>query len=203
MANIREIAHFCSDLRLFDYLLTIYITMNLIGYLLDILKFAVAGLIIFFIAWLFVRAYLKENLNFQSLELKKAGLKHTLPLRLQAYERIVLFLERINPANMLVRLHIAGMSACEMQNMILSDIRAEYQHNISQQIYVSDRAWSIAKKIKDNTISMVNSTVDALPENASSIDLSKSILKHLAALEEDNPYDVALSIVKRDIQSLF
>ena len=203
MTNIREIAHFCSGCRLCDHLLTIIPPMNELSYLFDIIKFAIAGLIVFFVGWFFIRAYIQEKFNFRLLELKKAGLEHTLPLRLQAYERTVVFLERINPANMLVRLHIAGMSAREMQNMILADIRAEYQHNISQQIYVSDRAWSVVKKIKEDTISMINGAVNALPENASALDLNKSVLTHLAGLETENPYDVALSIVKRDMQSLF
>lgn len=137
------------------------------------------------------------------LEIKKESLKHTLPLRLQAYERTILFLERINPANLLVRLHVSGMSAREMQAIIVSDIRNEYQHNISQQIYVSDNTWNVVKKIKDDTISIVNSAVTALPENATSGDLSRSILIHLAGLETENPYDIALKIVKQDVQSLF
>lgn len=172
-------------------------------YLLDIIKFAIAGLIVFFIGWFFIKAYLSETLNHQTLELKKAGLKHTLPLTLQAYERTVLFLERINPSGMLVRLHVPGMSATEMQTLIITEIRAEYQHNISQQIYVSDRTWSVVKKIKEDTIGMINNAVKVLPENSSSIDLSRSVLTHLANLETENPYDMALSIVKRDIQSLF
>lgn len=177
--------------------------MNSIAYLLDIVKFALAGLIIFFIGWFFVKTYLDQRFNFRSLEIKKESLKHTLPLRLQAYERTILFLERINPANLLVRLHVSGMSAREMQTIIVSDIRNEYQHNISQQIYVRDNTWNVVKKIKDDTISIVNSAVTALPEHATSGDLSKSILIHLAGLETENPYDIALKIVKQDVQSLF
>ncbi len=177
--------------------------MNAIDYLLDILKFSAAGLIVIFTAWFFIKDFISERFNYQNLELRKAKMDHTLPLRLQAYERTVLFLERINPASLLIRLHISGMSAREMQNIILSDIRAEYQHNISQQIYVSDITWAIVKKIKDDTISMVNNTVNALPADASALDLSKTILSHLAGLESENPYEVALSIVKRDVQSLF
>ena len=115
----------------------------------------------------------------------------------------VLFLERINPASMLVRLHVSGMSAREMQNLILSDIRAEYQHNISQQLYVSDHAWKVVKKIKEDTIGLVNDATKSLPESASAIELSKAILTHLATLESENPYDTALMIVKQDIQQLF
>ena len=177
--------------------------MNELTFLLDIIKFALAGLIVFFTSWYFIKPFLIEKFNFQRLELKKAGLKHTLPLRLQAYERIILFLERINPSSLLIRLHVPGMSAREMQKIIISDIRAEYQHNISQQIYVSEKAWIVVRKIKEDTIGIISSAANALPEDASSMDLSKSILTHLANLETENPYDVALSIVKRDIQSLF
>jgi hypothetical protein len=177
--------------------------MNGLAYLLDILKFALAGLIVFFVAWVFIKEYLKEQSNFRHLELRKESLKHTLPHRLQAYERTILFLERINPSNLLLRLHVSGMTAAEMQAIITADIRAEYQHNISQQIYVSATTWNVVKKIKDDTISIVNSAANALPENSSSGDLSRSILIHLAGLETENPYDVALNIVKHDIQSLF
>jgi translation initiation factor 2B subunit (eIF-2B alpha/beta/delta family) len=104
---------------------------------------------------------------------------------------------------MLIRLHVPGMSAREMQGLVISDIRAEYQHNISQQIYVSDSAWKTVRQVKEDTVSMINSAVNALPENASSVDLSRAVLSHLANLETDNPYDLALNIVKGDMQSLF
>ncbi len=177
--------------------------MNEIDFILDIVKYSLAGLIVFFTGWFFIKTYLREKHSFRRIELKRAGLKHTLPLRLQAYERTVLFLERVNPSNMLIRLHTPGMSAREMHSQIISDIRAEYQHNISQQIYVSDVAWATVKQVKEDTISMINSAVNGLPENASSVDLSRAILTHLANLEAENPYDIALRIVKRDMQSLF
>jgi hypothetical protein len=104
--------------------------MNETEFILDLLKYAFAGLIVFFTGWFVIKNYLSEMFNFQRMELEKAGLKYTLPLRLQAYERTVLFLERINPESMLIRLHVSGMSALDMQGLIISDIRAEYQHNI-------------------------------------------------------------------------
>ena len=177
--------------------------MDSIRHLLDIVKFALAGLIVFFVAWAFVKAYLDQRFNFRMIELKKESLKLTLPLRLQAYERTTLFLERISPPNMLIRLHVPGMSAREMQQVIIADIRAEYQHNISQQLYVSATTWNVVKKIKDDTVTIVNSATGALPDHATAADLSKSILVHLAGLESENPYEVALNIVKKDVQALF
>lgn len=177
--------------------------MDASAYLLDLLKYIVAGLAVFFAGWFVVRNYLSGLPDYKMYELQKAYQSHTLPLRLQAYERLVLFLERINPSNMLIRLHVSGMTAKEMHHMIISDIRNEFQHNISQQLYVSNTAWSIVKKIKEDSISLVNSAVQNLPEHASGVDLSKAILNHLATLETDNPYDVALLLVKKDIQQLF
>jgi hypothetical protein len=80
--------------------------MNDITFLFDIIKYTFSGLLVFFAAWYFVKPLLMQNLNVQRLELKKAEHIHILPLRLQAYERTVLFLERINPSNLLVRLHV-------------------------------------------------------------------------------------------------
>ena len=174
-----------------------------LDFFIDILKLTLAGILIFFVVWYFLKEFIQQALTQKSDNVIKPGFEHTLPLRMQAYERITLFLERINPANMLLRLHISGMSAREMQNIILADIRDEYQHNIAQQIYVSYTAWATVKKMKDETIGLINNAVQGLPENASSVDLSRVILTHFAKLEIENPYDVALRIIKRDIQQLF
>ena len=171
-----------------------------LAFFFDLIKFTISGLIVFFVGWYMVREYLDRQKSQNNREIKLASMAHTLPLKLQAYERITLFLERINPTNLLVRLHVAGFSAREMQNVILSDIRAEYQHNISQQIYVTDTSWHVVKKMKDETIGMIHNAVTGLPDNASSVELSKVILTHLANLEDENPYEKALEIVKQEVQ---
>ena len=177
--------------------------MNETNFILDILKYTLSGIIVFLVGWFFIKNFLNEKINLQRLELKLESMKLTLPLRLQAYERTILFLERINPSSILIRLHSPGISTQEMQAILIADIRAEYQHNISQQIYVSDTTWAVVKKIKEDTIVLINSAANALPNDSSSLELSRAILTHLANLEEENPYDLALSIVKRDMQSLF
>lgn len=177
--------------------------MNELSYFLEILKYIIAGSAVFFVGWFFVRTHLLENQNARLLDLKKAALPQTLPLRLQAYERVVLFLERINPANMLLRLHVSGISAREMHGLILADIRAEYEHNVTQQLYLSPTAWSTVQKVKEETLSIINAAYRQMPAEASGAELSKTILARLASLETTNPYDVALNIVKHDIQQLF
>ncbi|MFA5244048.1 MAG: hypothetical protein WC380_01995 [Pedobacter sp.] len=177
--------------------------MNITYYLLDILKYTLSGLIIFFTAWYVIKEHLSQRLNARLIDLKKENVRQTLPLRLQAYERVVLFLERVNPVNLLVRLHNPGMTARQLQHVVIEEIRAEYQHNISQQIYVSDQTWNVVKKIKEDTIALISNVANALPEDASSLELSKSVLLHLANLEAENPYDLSLAMVKKDIYTLF
>jgi hypothetical protein len=98
-------------------------------------------------------------------------------------------------------LHASGMDAREMQNLILTEIRAEYQHNISQQLYISNDAWNIIKRVKEDTINLVNQSISNLHPEASAVDLSKVIFNRLSEVEE-NPFDLALLVLKRDIQEL-
>jgi hypothetical protein len=171
------------------------------NYLLEILKFVLAGVGVVYVAFYLLRPYLDKSESLQLMELKKTISNQTLPLRLQAYERIVLFVERANPANMLVRLNETGMSAAELHSIAVTEIRNEYQHNITQQIYVTSRAWTVVKRVKDDTLSVVTNAVKALPETASGLELSKTILAHLSHLE-DNPYDIALKIIREDMEGL-
>jgi hypothetical protein len=176
--------------------------MTLYNLLLDILKYTVAGIGIVYIAFYLFKPYLDKSNNLQLLDLKKAINSQTLPLRLQAYERLVLFTDRINPANLLIRLNGPAYSAAELHSLIVADIRNEYQHNVTQQIYVSDRAWMVTKRVKEDTLSLVNNAVKALPETATGLDLGKILLNHLSRLEE-NPYDIATNLIRKDLEDLF
>ena len=176
--------------------------MVLSSYLLDILKFTLAGIGTVYAAFYLIKPYLDKAEGLQLMELKKAISNQTLPLRLQAYERIVLFIERVNPANMLVRLNGTGLSAAELYSVVASEIRTEFQHNITQQVYVSSRAWMVVTRVKDDTLGVVTNAVKALPETATALDLSKTVLAHLSHLQ-DNPYEIALKIVREDMEALF
>jgi hypothetical protein len=171
------------------------------NYLLEIFKFILAGVGVIYVAFYLLKPYLDRSEHVQLLELKRAVSHQTLPLRLQAYERIVLFVERVNPANMLIRLNEPGMSASELHSLAVTEIRNEFQHNITQQIYVSGRAWTVVRRVKDDTLSIVTNAVKVLPENAAGIDLAKTILAHVSHLEDD-PYEIALQIIKEDMEGL-
>ena len=176
--------------------------MQIYNYFLEIIKFTLAGVGTVYIAFYLVKPYLDKAEKIQLVELKKNIAGQTLPLRFQAYERLVLLIERINPANMLLRLHGTSYSAHELHSLVVTEIREEFQHNVSQQIYVSDRAWNVVKRVKDDTISVVTNAIKALPDTATGLDLSKTVLAHLASLQ-DNPYDIATQMLRSDLEELF
>ena len=150
----------------------------------------------------FVKNDIKRFFDLKTSELNKESRAALLPLRLQAHERLIVFIERINPANLLVRLHQPAIELSALQSIILNEIKAEYQHNIAQQLYVDSTSWSVVRKLKDDTIAMINNVVQGLPENSTGVDLSKKVLQHMSTIEE-NPYELTINILKKDIQALF
>jgi len=176
--------------------------MNLYAYLLDILKFTIAGAGVVWVGFFLLKPYLDKSEKLQLLEFKKLISGQTLPLRLQAYERLVLFIERINPANMLVRLNATAYNAHDLYSLVVEEIRNEYQHNITQQIYVSTRCWAVVKHVKDDTLNIINNAVKSLPESATGLELSKTVLAYLSQLE-DNPYDIGTNMLRKDLEELF
>lgn len=157
---------------------------------------ALAGL------YFFIKDDVKKYFNLKSIELNKENRAHLLPLRLQAHERLIIFIDRINPTNLFVRLHQPGLTVKELQSVILNEIRTEYQHNITQQLYLNPMAWYAVKQLKEDTISMINNAVQGLTPDANGIELSRTVLQHMATIEE-NPYDVTLALIKKDIHNLF
>lgn len=106
---------------------------------------------------------------------KSANHQHS-GLQLQAYERLTLLTDRIALPNLISRTNIAGISAAEMQALLIKQIREEFEYNISQQIYVSPDAWKSLKNLRDQNLLIINRTARTLPENASGLDLNKNIL---------------------------
>jgi hypothetical protein len=176
--------------------------MNYSSILIDIVKYTVAGMGVVWMAFYLIKPHFDRSEQIQLLEFKKAVANQTLPLRLQAYERIILFIERINPENMIIRVNAPEYSAADLHSIIITEIRNEYEHNITQQVYVSSRAWSVVKRVKDDTVNMVAAAYRSLPENATALDLGKTILVQLGQAE-NNPYEIGADLVRKEIELLF
>lgn len=157
---------------------------------------AAGGIITLTTTWYFLKADISRLLAARAVPDQLPG------LRLQAYERLILFIERMNPANLLVRLYQPGFSAQEFQVQLLAEIRAEFQHNVSQQLYIHTTSWNVIRQLKDDTTAMIQQALAVLPEDAGGRALSIKVLEHLAVMPE-NPYDLALDLIKKDIHQLF
>ena len=173
--------------------------MDIASFSLDIIKYILAGCAVAGVAnWMFWTKYNSHIFRLKTWEAGHAAKKEVLPLRLQAYERLVLLIERINPANAAVRLHSPDLDAKAFEHLLIEEIRAEYQHNITQQLYVSDVAWSVTERVKDNTVALIRNAGAGMPPHASAKELSTVLLAHVAALDE-NPYDIALKTIKSQL----
>jgi hypothetical protein len=125
-----------------------------------------------------------------------------LPIRLQAYERICLFLERITPNNLIIRLNQSNFSAREFQQVLLSEIRQEYNHNITQQVYVSEEVWELVASAKEGVISTINQAAESIEDDAKSIDLAKKIFE-ITMEKKTDPTAYALAKVTEEITHFF
>jgi hypothetical protein len=100
----------------------------------------------------------------------------TQPLQLAAYERLVILADRIAIPNLISRSSQPGLSKTEMQQLLTQTIKQEYEHNLSQQIYVSADAWDAVRSLKDQNIHLINQVASVMPSEANGMDLSKKIL---------------------------
>ena len=123
----------------------------------DILKITIPSFIVFLTAWIVIRNMIKNDQEKRRQEIILQGARSVTPIKLQAYERIVLFLERISLESLLMRVSTPDMTASQLQSALITTIRSEFEHNLSQQIYMSPQAWEVVRNARSNTIKIINS----------------------------------------------
>lgn len=168
----------------------------------ELIKILVPASVVLYAAYLLVRSFITREIDMKKLEIRSRSIETTLPLRLQAYERIALFLERISPNNLLLRLNVPGLPAREFQQLLLNEIRNEYNHNVSQQIFMSEMVWDMVRNAKEELILTINESISELGDEAVAIDLSKKIVEK----SMNRPVDSiahAMSELKKEIQQTF
>jgi hypothetical protein len=124
-----------------------------------------------------------------------------LPLCLQAYERLVVLMERIKPESLAGRVGEPGITVPELRRLMIHSIGAEYEHNISQQIYVSAEAWEAVSNAKEQLVSLINSVSEKLPAAAEGRALTKQLLE-LSLKEKDFPLRTALTVLNAEAKKL-
>ena len=162
-----------------------------------ILLIPLAGMLL--ITYLLLQHFFNKQLKESEKELINQKTKTYLPLKIQAYERAILFLERIDPNNLIIRIHKPTMNASKLHLEILKQIREEYNHNMSQQIYISPKSWAELIKGKEETIQIANTAFGQLKNDANAIELSTKIFEIIAKLPH-NPAAQARKLIIREFQ---
>jgi hypothetical protein len=168
----------------------------------DFIKILLPAAIVLYAMFLTVQAFLNKELEKKLVDIRIRNTEVVLPVRLQAYERMCLFLERISPNNLILRLNNDVLSATELHQVLLSEIRDEYNHNVSQQVYMSDEAWNQVKSAMEETVSIINNAAGQVNTDGRSMDLAKSIFEIIIQQELD-PAGRALKYVKDEIRQSF
>lgn len=161
---------------------------------------ALTGYIFYRIA----KHYFDNQQKMQMLQMRvdehREAVKLVTPIRLQAYERMALFLERISPERLVLRCYQPGMDTKLLQGVMTKTIRDEWEHNLSQQVYISSEAWNRIRQAKDEMVGVINSAAITIPDDADPARLASTIFATVAA--GSNPAAPALEFLKQEMRDL-
>ncbi|MFH4968255.1 hypothetical protein V8G61_08635 [Gaetbulibacter sp. M240] len=171
-----------------------------ISRILDLFMYAIPAIITGIIAYYFFREHTKNEDGRRRFLLKKELQVNAMPLRLQAYERMALFLERITPSKLLIRVSPISSSKEDYEALLIHTIEQEFEHNLSQQIYVSDKCWNIVTASKNATIQLIRKA--GLSEKADSANKLREIVL-TEMMERLAPSDAGLSFIKEEVSEMW
>ncbi len=170
--------------------------------ILEIVKLTVPALIVYFTVRAMLKKYFAHQQNIHLLNIQTGKQEHTLPLRLQAYERLSLFCERISLSGLILRIRQEGMNAAQLRMALLLAIQQEFEHNITQQVYVSDQLWQIIKLSRDDAVQVITQATEAVDLKDDARKLAEAIF-HLESQREMSGSDKALVAIKKEAGLLF
>jgi len=153
------------------------------------------GLLGFLLIWPKVEAYV---LKWNAINQSRMFTKEMQQMRFAAYERLLLFVHRIEPRQAMLRNHRAELTAGMFGNMLIQEVDDEYQHNFTQQLYVSDIAWRFVSDLKDNTVRLFRNTGRQMSEDAPADQYVETVLKHMQEMAE-NPYEAVQAVLKKEM----
>lgn len=169
---------------------------------LEILKYTLPSVVVFLTAYYILKTYFDHKIKLENLELRKKDHEIILPLRLQAYERMVLLLERISPNQVVFRVKKPEMNPAQFQSALIQSIREEFEHNVAQQIYISPEAWSLVKNSREEIIRLINTAFISMEDKATGNDLAKKILEEWSNLQV-NPVNATVDFLKNEVGEMF
>ncbi|MDO5607691.1 MAG: hypothetical protein Q4G08_04455 [Capnocytophaga sp.] len=159
--------------------------------------FCAPAVIVGLVAYYFFNLYVKNEENRRIYLLHKENQKLSLPLRLQAYERMTLFLERINPSQLLLRIPPRNLTKKDYENLLVNTIDEEFEHNMAQQIYLSEELWNVIKAAKAATIQIIRKVAHD-SEITDTHAMAENIFKEFVG--KSTPSSSALGMLKDEVR---
>ena len=158
------------------------------------------AIIVAAIAYYFFKGHIENENHQRRYILQRELQKEALPLRLQAYERMALFLERISPNKLIVRVHPTSSNKEDYETLLVANIEQEYEHNLAQQIYISDKCWDIINAAKNTTIQLIRKA--SMQEKVDSANKLREVVLN-ALMDKQAPSSAALAFIKDEVSHLW
>ena len=171
--------------------------------LLELLKYTLPALVVALVVYIMMRLHQQNNYKLKLLDIKSTNSKDIVPLKLQAYERLTLFIHRVSPEHIIPRVTHPGMTAKQLKVALISAIQSEFEHNITQQVYVSNGVWGAVVAYKNSFANLVNAKGRQLDDGAIAYDLGKLIVESYLENEDlITPLKVN-EVIKMEVKTLF
>ncbi len=171
--------------------------MTALEVLLEILKLTIPGLIVFVTVYVLLKQLTAQLLVNRQVDQRIDAQKISIPLRFQAYERLSLYCERISIPNLVLRLRHEGMTMNSLKWGMMQAIQQEYEHNVTQQVYVSEALWKILRLAREHMMTILDATAESLDKTATPEEYIQALFEYLDRQESD-PLLVALSAIKKE-----
>ena len=175
---------------------------GVLDYLFELFKILIPALAVVVTVQVMLKNHYDDQKRRDQLISAKADRLELRPLQMQAFERLILFLERLQPDNLMMRIQKPRMSARVLHTAMLKTIRQEYEHNMTQQLYVSPNSWKMVLMAKEEVTKLVNLAATQIPEDATSVDLGKSLMSIIMKMDK-MPTDIAILGLKSEFQQKF
>lgn len=168
--------------------------------IMDYLAYLLPSVVVAAIAYYFFKTHTEHFEKLKHFEMNASLKKEALPLRLQAYERLALFLERIAPGNLVPRVKPYSEDKHHYEELLIRTIDQEFEHNLAQQIYISNKCWGVIKASKNATINMIRQI--GMREHVTNAEkLREEILSYL--IDHECPSDTGLAFLKNEIKQIW
>jgi len=169
---------------------------------MDILKIVLPAILVLLTAYLLIDKLLSSEIKRRNFELRKESLATLTPIRLRAYERLVLVLERTTPATLILNVAKPGMTNMDLHTELLAGIRQEFSHNLSQQIYVSNEIWTCIRSAQESLLRLVNTCASKCNPANTANELAERIIQVYNASDQ-TPTEVAIDLLKKEVRLYF